>query len=422
MKYLLKNKSALLFVSILIASIIIVVLRMNKPVDQTQTQAAAGNAALSVQPGSTSVPPEKTLQVWANTDKPVGFIRVNIKFDESKITLTQEPAFAVASMNQISLTNKATANSSGQVIYVAGLDPGSISSAPSGAFQLGSLVFTNKDSSSGTTPVSINVSDSQFVDLEALTFNITQTVSTVSYNISSTSTPTPSGTTAPTSTATLTPTRTPTPTSMGTTLTPTRTPTPTQHATVTSTPTPTPAGDTQTLEFRVKLAGVTDDSADGATIGVKFYLKDGSVRQLSGPLALTHQGSGVYKAAAIITNPFPNGTQFRIKIKGEKHVAVEFCQQVGQTSRCGDEEYITSSGAQTFGFDLTGIPLPPGDLLPQDGVANPTDFGRLASLMAKLCANLTATEKLTGDVDYNGCVTVRDVFLILQTLETRYDE
>lgn len=180
----------------------------------------------------------------------------------------------------------------------------------------------------------------------------------------------------------------------------------------------------QTMKLRVKLAGVTDGSAEGTKISVKFVKKDGSVLQLSELLALTYAGSGIYNASAVISNPFAGGTQMRIKIKGEKHVAIEFCRQSGQTGPCGDNEYITVANPfQTdYIFDFTGIPLPPGDLTVQDGQANRADLDKLTALMSKLCENLTIAEKIMGDVDYNGCVNVRDVFLILQTLETRFDE
>lgn len=204
----------------------------------------------------------------------------------------------------------------------------------------------------------------------------------------------------------------------------TRTPTPTPKPVFTPTPTSTPAPIAQTMELRVRLAGVSGGEANGAKVSVKFALKGGAVQQLSAPLTLSHVAGGVYKATAMIANPFSAGTQFRIKVKGEKHVSVQFCKQVGQTGPCLDTDYITVPNPVplAYGFDLTGIPLPPGDLPPQDGRADMQDLARMKPLMGKVCSSLTAAEKLVGDVDYNGCVNVRDVFLILQTLRTRYDE
>lgn len=200
-----------------------------------------------------------------------------------------------------------------------------------------------------------------------------------------------------------------------------------QYITPTPTPTVTPTPITsgsQIIDLRVKLAGVTDGSANGAKVGIKFVKLGGETLQLSGALPLVHVGNGIYKAEATLTNSLPFGTKFRIKVKGEKHLTSEFCFQVGQTGPCKDNEYITMPNfiAQTYGFDLTGIPLQPGDVPPQDGKVDTTDFNAIKSLMSKLCSELTAQDKLKADLDYNGCVTVKDIFLIRQTLETRYDE
>lgn len=192
-----------------------------------------------------------------------------------------------------------------------------------------------------------------------------------------------------------------------------------------TTPTPTPViPSVQTIDIRMKLAGVTDGSAEGAKVNIKFVKLGGETVQLSTALPITHIGSGVYKAVADITNPFASGTKFTIKIKGEKHSSVQFCKQVGQTGPCADNEFITvpSPVPHGYGFDLTGNPLPPGDVKVQDGKVDVADFAKIKSLMLKLCSSLTVEDKLIGDLDYNGCVNVRDVFLIRQTLETRYDE
>lgn len=190
------------------------------------------------------------------------------------------------------------------------------------------------------------------------------------------------------------------------------------------TPTPTPTPAPQTIRLRVKLAGVTGNEAEGATINVKFYTRDGTILQLSSPIPLTYVSDGMYDATAVLTNPFPAGTAFTMRIKGEKHVAVKFCKQVGQTGPCTDSDFIVTPNPVplSYGFDLTGLPLPPGDVPPQDGRADRADVDRVKALMSKLCSKLTDEDKKTGDLDYNGCVNVRDIFLLRQTLETRYDE
>jgi CARDB len=189
-----------------------------------------------------------------------------------------------------------------------------------------------------------------------------------------------------------------------------------------ATPTPTPTPAPQTMTFALKLGGVTDGSAEGAKISVKFQKRDGATTQLSQPLVLHHTSNGIYEASVVLNNPMPAGTQFRLLIKGEKHIAVKFCRQVGQTAPCGDDEYITASNSLVYGADLTGIPLPPGDIYQQDGKADASDFEKIMTLMNTSCSSLTDAQKMTADLDYNGCVNVRDAFLMRQTLQTRYDE
>ena len=208
-------------------------------------------------------------------------------------------------------------------------------------------------------------------------------------------------------------------------------PTPTPGATPTATPSPTPTpiptltpGTTQTLRFRVKLDGVAADQAQGAKITVKFYRRNGTTRQLSAPLTLRHVGNGIYLAAAAIKNPFPAGTQFRVKIKGEKHIAIEFCRQSGQTGPCADGAYITVPNPvpAVYAFDFTGIPFPAGDLPQQDGRVDGADIQRLTSLLSKLSSDLTAGDLTIGDLNYDDVINGFDIFLIRKTLETRYDE
>ncbi len=73
-------------------------------------------------------------------------------------------------------------------------------------------------------------------------------------------------------------------------------------------------------------------------------------------------------------------------------------------------------------FDFTGLPLEPGDLTPQDGKADNADFDKIKSLLSKPCSALTDVDKKTADLNYNGCVDIRDALLMRKTLETRYDE
>lgn len=193
--------------------------------------------------------------------------------------------------------------------------------------------------------------------------------------------------------------------------------------TPTFTPTPTSPPNISSIEFRIKFSGVTDGAAEGAGVTARFVRND--INVVTPPILFAHIGNGVYKATVGLTGSLtiPAGPGYTIVLKGEKHVARKFCKQTGQTGPCiGNESMIIPSGTLTPVFDFTGLPLDPGDLPPQDGKADTADFDSIKALLSKPCSALTTQEKKTGDLDYNGCVDIGDVFLMRKTLETRYDE
>lgn len=375
----------------------ITVRETQKPQTQ-ESRAAVKNAKIFLLPTQQNITGEGTVQVWVTSDAPVVFARIDLTFDKALLKLSQAITLTNATLGTtVALTSPTDANASGKITIVVAKNPASSAGAPTGTFQIANIkVIPNTTQQNSSTSMDVDTTSSQLVAEDSSEFTLTKGVASLVVN----------------------------PTASSGTITPTRTPTPTQIRTGTPTPTPTSVPGQQTITLRLKLAGVTDGAAEGAKVAVKFSKRDGTITQLSSPLTLTHVGGGVYSATAIITNPFPAGAELRIKIKGEKHVSVQFCRQSGQTGPCADTQYITipSPAPASSTFDFTGIPLPPGDLAVQDGQANGADLDKLTPLMSKICTDLTAGEKLIGDVDYNGCVNVRDVFLILQTLETRYDE
>jgi len=179
----------------------------------------------------------------------------------------------------------------------------------------------------------------------------------------------------------------------------------------------------QNLEFLVKLGGVTGNSATGAQINVKFNKSDGTTLPFTSPLTLSYVSDGVYKADAVLTNPFPAGTKYTVQIKGEKHAAITFTHQSSQTNQCSDSAYITEPNPvpQAMTFDFSGVPLPPGDTNPQDGQVDQTDINHIVTLMGKSSGSLTPQDLLTGDLNYDGKIDVNDLFWIYKTLQTRCD-
>jgi hypothetical protein len=180
----------------------------------------------------------------------------------------------------------------------------------------------------------------------------------------------------------------------------------------------------QTYDFTFKLAGVTDGSADGAKATLKFYLKDGTVKTIPEPIILHASTGDIYKSSVTISNPLPSGTQFRVKVKGEKHVAVTFCKASGQTTPCGDNDHITvpENIQNSYALTFTGIALPGGDLSPQDGQVDLSDLTIIKTIMGKPQSTLTPADLSVADLNYDGRVNIYDVFLILKTMEVRYDQ
>lgn len=209
-------------------------------------------------------------------------------------------------------------------------------------------------------------------------------------------------------------------------------PTPIPTTTVSASPIPTPIPTMLDFHILLKLKGVDDGSADQAKVTVKFNSSlidvNNKLGVITSPIAIYYVKDGVYNLSfGILGNSMPNANDYSIVLKGEKHLATRFCQEQGQTQHCSGSGRITIAADPTKTFndvylDFTGLPLEPGDLYPQDGVADRNDFGKIIDLLSKPCSKLTDQDKLTGDLNYDGCVNIRDAFLMRQALETRYDE
>ncbi len=208
-------------------------------------------------------------------------------------------------------------------------------------------------------------------------------------------------------------------------------------------PTTTPPGGTppptvRPFEILFKFEGVNDDGASFAKLGenyakvvVKFLGSklNYALGFVTPPIPVDYVGNGIYALHfGVWSADLPEGNDYSITLKGEKHVATKFCLPSGQTTRCTLPGIIAlpSDPLSKVNLTFTGIPLQPGDVFPQDGAVTTlgtgSDFARLLVLLAKSPASLTSQDLLTGDLDYNGVINIRDLFLLRQTLQTRYDE
>lgn len=222
----------------------------------------------------------------------------------------------------------------------------------------------------------------------------------------------------------------------------TSTPSPTAFATETARPTaspaPTPPPTVRPFQMLFKFDGVTDDGASferlataAAKVTVKFLSQSLGYTQgwVTTPIYVTYDGAGIYKLRfGVWSANLPAANDYAITLKGEKHLSVKFCQPTGQTAHCTGPGSISMPVDPNTpnNYDFTGIPLPAGDLYPQDGtvttVGENSDLSRMLLLLAKPPSELTAQDLLVGDLDYNQVINIRDLYLFRKTLQTRYDE
>lgn len=189
------------------------------------------------------------------------------------------------------------------------------------------------------------------------------------------------------------------------------------------TATPTVTNDTQTLTMRVSMDNISD--AGDPSVKTNVTILSNNVAVGTYPVTFNRVADTIFEGTLSLPSPLPVGPGYTIRIKGEKHSARKFCQPNGQTQACSatDSLTITQSGpSNPQTFDFTGRPLLAGDTTPQDGRADISDMRKIIALLATPCDNLSADDKMVGDLDYSGCVDVKDIFLMRKAMENPYDE
>lgn len=174
-----------------------------------QAGAAAGTASFFFEPSGVTLPTSSQLNLWVTADQPVAFVHARVKFNHNLIQLTQSPTLNAPTLSRvISQTSVSSANSSGILDLVVGLDPSNRSTQLIGNFSLATLKFSPKTSDSTTTTVSLDNSASQVVDIGAIPFNLQSTSANLVLNPSTSSSPTPTPSATPQSSDTTPPTLT----------------------------------------------------------------------------------------------------------------------------------------------------------------------------------------------------------------------
>jgi hypothetical protein len=310
--------------------------------------AAENTAQINLQPSQVSASPATTLQLWATTSAPTGFVAVEIDYTPAVIRLTGDITLTNSKLTKvIKQTSYSEANSTGKLFLTLGLDPAYKANAPQNSMQLGTLNFAAVTPAViSTTDVSVSGTYSSVVGMDATFMNISASGAVVTLPVigpTTTVTPTPITTIVPTRTPTITPTRTPT-------ITPTRTPTSTLRPNQTATPTPL----TTTAPFVISNVQATNISQTTATI--TWLLSDYGTGQveygktISYGLFSTPETSFDWNHHAQSLSGLTSGALYHYRVKST--------DRTGQTAVSGDYTFTTLGTGGTSTPTPTSAPTP----------------------------------------------------------------
>lgn len=162
----------------------------------------AASATIYFEPSQADLPPDTTLRLMVNSGSTrVGFARVEVNFDRSRVRLTSEISTTnMLTMNNADVGNTSSlppdactgtqqciiktpmnaANNTGKIVLVLAKDPRVGQNAPSGTFELARFTFKAYTTSQVSTNVTIP--SNQLVDMNAQKFNVSTQRATLSLN------------------------------------------------------------------------------------------------------------------------------------------------------------------------------------------------------------------------------------------------
>jgi hypothetical protein len=319
-----------------IAVSLVVIFGLAKAVTSLVSNAAAPTAQISFFPpapifNATTKQQNVTVNVNVGANK-VGFTKVVVLFDKSKLALSGEITPAASLKTIVSQTTKADANATGQIEVSLGLAVADKANAPTGVIPVMVIPFqTLVPTAPDTTVLAIDEANTQIVDLTPQNYAVTSVSSTVSLNpVVATPTPTaspivvvPPPTIAPTATPIVTvaptatpiksvlPTATPIVTSVPTaspttspTVTPVSTVTPTKTPVATATPTIAPtAGPIVTKQVVWSIASAADianEESGAVKSGKDMFVGSGKTPAQS-YLGMKFTGAALPQGAQIVS-------------------------------------------------------------------------------------------------------------------------
>jgi hypothetical protein len=173
------------------------------------TSKASGEAfQVFFSPANQSLPPDSTFTVMgdAGTNQ-IGFIRIKIKFDPTKVSLNQEITPSTFFKTIVEKTAMAEANTTGEISLVEALSPLDSANPPSGVMQIANLSFTSASNElNQSSTLTIDPIDIQIVDVNSVILPTALSSATLSLNSSGGLTPSLTPVVTPTTVPSTTPT------------------------------------------------------------------------------------------------------------------------------------------------------------------------------------------------------------------------
>jgi len=198
-----KNALRLVMTLVIVAGLPVAVL-VSRNIVSFRSKAAVEPVQLYFSPATQTLPPASTFTVMADTKtNQIGFVRVKVLFDPTKVILNQEVSPSTLFKTVVEQTTMAEANTTGSITLVEALATSDTANPPTGILQLASLSFIPASSESNQTDVTIDTLDVQVVDMQSnilptTVSNTTLTLNPVSLSpTSSAPSPIATATTAP---------------------------------------------------------------------------------------------------------------------------------------------------------------------------------------------------------------------------------
>lgn len=157
----------LLLVSVFIS------LDLSKSKDQ-RVKAGNKTVTVSVLPSQVDINPEGSVQLWVNANSEFAFLAVDIMFDPSLLQLRENVSIVTTKLQRIvQNTPYEEANKIGKATVVLGLEPSSISGAPSGTVHIATLAFRAATQNKIQTPISIVPSTLSIIHTDTTLYTVT---------------------------------------------------------------------------------------------------------------------------------------------------------------------------------------------------------------------------------------------------------